>query len=233
MLNSFACLEVSPKGGFFVGKKNMELLFGSIATSLAMALLSFSPVPIDISAHSLILTEELSSLREFRAVASLDKEPTITQDEIIAAEYVKPPEAPKSVSNLIPKQPSHATNGSGFLGAPQYVVDIATSASKSSGMPLNLILAQLKKESGFNPKAVSRTSDYGIAQIHMPKIGVTIDQAFDPYFAIPWQANVMSGYFRSYGNWRTALAAYNAGSAGMSRGLGFSYADTVLRLAGI
>ncbi|HET7713515.1 MAG TPA: transglycosylase SLT domain-containing protein, partial [Patescibacteria group bacterium] len=119
------------------------------------------------------------------------------------------------------------------LGAPQYVVDIAALASSRTGMPQALILAQLKKESNFNPRAVSQTNDHGIAQIHFPKPGVTLEQAYDPVFAINWQANNMSVKFRTYGNWRDALAAYNAGDAGRAKGYGYTYADTVLRMAGL
>lgn len=207
-------------------------IFGSIATSLAVAILSLSPAPNQISSKSLDLTRELNGLQSLNE--SLNKDSVFDEEllktltsEIKSAEHIAPPEPPKKTP------PNFPTTGAGFLGAPQYVVDLATSASTRTGMPVALILAQLKKESGFNPRAVSRTNDHGIAQIHFPKPGVTLEQAYDPSFAINWQADVMTSRFKTYGNWRTALAAYNAGDAGMKRGLGFTYADIVLRLSGI
>ena len=208
-------------------------IFGSIATSFAVAILSFSSAaPSQVSSKSLDLTRDLNALQAItdskRDEPPLDENllKTLTS-EVTSAEYVAPKEQVKAAL------PAFPVAGSGFLGAPQYVVDLAASASSRTGMPVALILAQLKKESGFNPRAVSRTNDHGIAQIHFPKPGVTLEQAYDPSFAINWQADVMTSRFKTYGNWRTALAAYNAGDGGMKRGLGFTYADTVLRMAGL
>lgn len=208
-------------------------IFGSIATSFAVAILSLSSAaPSQVSSHSLDLTRDLNALQALtdskNNESPLDENllKTLTS-EITSAEYVAPKEP------VIVPNPSFPIVGSGFLGAPQYVVDLASSASARTGMPVALILAQLKKESGFNPRAVSPTNDHGIAQIHFPKPGVTLEQAYDPSFAINWQANNMSAKFRTYGNWRDALAAYNAGDGGRAKGYGYGYADTVLRMAGI
>lgn len=207
-------------------------IFGSIATNLAVAILSLSPAPNQITSKSLDLTRDLNGLQALtdskRNESPLDENllKTLTT-EITSVEYVAPKEPVKVTL------PAFPVAGSGFLGAPQYVVDLATSASSRTGMPVALILAQLKKESGFNPRAVSPTNDHGIAQIHFPKPGVTLEQAYDPTFAINWQVNSMSAKFKTYGNWRDALAAYNAGDGGRAKGYGYGYADTVLRMAGL
>lgn len=207
-------------------------IFGSIATSIAVAILSLSSAaPSQVTSHSLDLTRDLNALQKITDSKSsespLDESLLKTlSSEITSSEYVAPKKSPQ-----VPL--SFPIAGSGFLGAPQYVVDLATLASARTGMPVALILAQLKKESGFNPRAVSPTNDHGIAQIHFPKPGVTLEQAYDPSFAINWQVNNMSSKFRTYGNWRDALAAYNAGDGGRAKGYGYGYADTVLRMAGI
>lgn len=199
-------------------------IIGSIAVAFATTLLSISQTAQGKILHPQppLGESEIAVDSQDNPAAPLEK--TIEFGEIKAAQFVE--EVPK-------KTPNFPAAGSGFLGAPQYVVEIAQASSNRTGMPIALIIAQLKKESNFNPKAVSRTNDHGIAQIHFPKPGVTLEQAYDPSFAINWLADKMTSNFRTYGNWRDSLAAYNAGAGGRERGLGYGYADLVLRMAGI
>lgn len=193
-----------------------------MAIAVVTPIAGTSPKPVQTSA----------STGDSKAVSSASTEAafpqkTVSQGEIKSVEYVEP--APKPA----PAPINYALAGSGFLGAPDWVVSIVNNVSTKTGVPASLMIAQLKQESGFNPTRVSATNDYGIAQIHMPKAGVSIEQAFNPSFAINWQGSDMIGYFQSYGSWRTALAAYNAGPVGMQRGYGYAYADRILSMAGI
>lgn len=54
----------------------------------------------------------------------------------------------------------------------------------------NELVATLKCESGFNPKAVGdKGKSFGIAQIHLPAHPtITKQQALDPMWAIDWTA---------------------------------------------
>jgi hypothetical protein len=64
----------------------------------------------------------------------------------------------------------------------------------------------------------------------MPKAGVSKAQALDGDFALEWFANVMNDKINRLGV-RKALAAYNAGEAGMRAGKGFGYADKIISKA--
>ena len=57
------------------------------------------------------------------------------------------------------------------------------------GLNTALFVATIQCESQFDPRAVSKTGDYGIAQINLRSHpGVTIGEAFDPSWALAWMA---------------------------------------------
>ncbi|MEY8337230.1 lytic transglycosylase domain-containing protein [Lachnospiraceae bacterium 62-35] len=102
-------------------------------------------------------------------------------------------------------------------------------ASQKYNVPLNLIKAVAKTESGFNPRAVSKSGAMGVMQL-MPStarsLGVT-----DPFDA---RQNIMGGakclrdnLDRYNGNISLSLAAYNAGPGAVSKYGGVPpYAET-------
>lgn len=112
---------------------------------------------------------------------------------------------------------------------------------------LAILMGQGNVETGgkFNPKAhgkdVSRSGvvsyDNGLAQINsVAHPDVTLAQADNPAYAIPWQAHYLAGLIKQqngtsygYNSVRGALAAYNAGSPTSVAGL--SYAQEVLTRA--
>jgi hypothetical protein len=102
-------------------------------------------------------------------------------------------------------------------------------AARANGIDAWLLAALLSVESGFNPKARSATGDYGIAQINLQAHpAVTVAEAQNPAFAIPWAARYLAELKRSAGGSTTAaLRAYNTGSTKPS-GAGNSYASKVL-----
>ena len=77
-----------------------------------------------------------------------------------------------------------------------------------------LLAAQLRKESGFDPRARSPAGALGIAQF-MPGTARTygLRNPFDPDAAIDAQAHHMRDLLRAFGSVPLALAAYNAGPA--------------------
>jgi len=105
------------------------------------------------------------------------------------------------------------------LAAPVYLSALINDAARAHGVDPKLVAAVAKRESAFNPAAVSRRGACGLMQL-MPatarSFGVT--DIFDP------RQNVEAGvrYLRSLidsfnGNVDLALAAYNAGPGAVQR----------------
>jgi hypothetical protein len=112
-----------------------------------------------------------------------------------------------------------ATNSPGITNAPppaalpksQYVA-IAQQAAISVGIPANYFVQQINVESGFNPNAVSPSGAVGIAQM-IPTTAAGIGaNPYDPISALNGAARLMASYYKQYGDYAKALAAYNAGS---------------------
>ena len=93
----------------------------------------------------------------------------------------------------------------------------ARSAARHHGVPEDLFLRLIQQESGWNPDAVSVKGARGLAQL-MPataeRLGVNID---DPAQNLDGGARYLSMMYARFGNWRLALAAYNAGPEAVAR----------------
>jgi hypothetical protein len=88
---------------------------------------------------------------------------------------------------------------------------MARADAEASGIPTDLFVRQINQESGFDPKAVSPAGAQGIAQF-MPATakGLGIDP-WNPVQALKAAAKLMAAYYKSYGSYQMALAAYNCG----------------------
>lgn len=94
----------------------------------------------------------------------------------------------------------------------------AAEMARRYGIDPNRFVRQIGAESGFNPRARSPVGATGIAQI-MPATarGWGVDPN-DPVASLNAAARAMSKYLRSYGgDWRKALAAYNAGPGAVAK----------------
>jgi len=93
----------------------------------------------------------------------------------------------------------------------QYVAPLRRAAARWS-VSAALLAAQLREESGFNPRARSPSGALGIAQF-MPGTARAygLRDPFDPDASIDAQAHLMRDLLRQFGAVRLALAAYNAG----------------------
>ncbi|WP_246240649.1 lytic transglycosylase domain-containing protein [Anaerocolumna sedimenticola] len=116
-----------------------------------------------------------------------------------------------------------STSGKGsfssFLGETKSLDSIFTEASEKYNVPVNLLKAIGKAESGFDARAVSRCGAQGIMQL-MPataaSLGVT--DSFDAEQNIMGGAKYISQLLDKYdGNASLALAAYNAGSNNVAK----------------
>jgi len=106
------------------------------------------------------------------------------------------------------------------------VEEIFKQADKYHNLTPELILAVIKKESDFNPRALSPQGAVGLGQI-MPSIGswaaeqldlegYSTEKLFDPIINIKITSFYLSKLLEKYaGNYHRALTAYNMGSYGM------------------
>jgi soluble lytic murein transglycosylase-like protein len=105
----------------------------------------------------------------------------------------------------------------GFLRLPQgdtgpYLQEIRDAAERY-GVPIRLVSAVIRAESGFNPRAVSRKGAQGLMQL-MPTTAATlgIRNSFDPRENIEGGVRHLRGLIDRFPNsLPLALAAYNAG----------------------
>jgi soluble lytic murein transglycosylase-like protein len=118
-------------------------------------------------------------------------------------------------------------------------------AANVIGVPSSIALAVAQIESEFNPIAVSPTGAQGIFQLEpatAAQLGVT--NAFDPTQNIQGGLTYLQQLYQKYGDWTTALAAYNWGPGNVDKTLAASpgspaipssvqgYAFQVLSIAG-
>ncbi|MCB2110991.1 MAG: lytic transglycosylase domain-containing protein [Defluviimonas sp.] len=117
--------------------------------------------------------------------------------------------------------PSYAGNYRGHYLQP------AREAARRHGVPEDLFLRLVQRESGWNPQAVSHRGATGLAQL-MPataaRLGVDLA---DPHANLDGGARYLRMMFDRFGDWRLALAAYNAGPEAVERYGGVPpYAET-------
>ncbi len=90
-------------------------------------------------------------------------------------------------------------------------VDMARSAARRHGVPEELFLRLVHQESRFNAKAKSHKGALGLAQL-MPQTAKTLGvDPLVPFENLDGGARYLAEQYRSFGTWRLALAAYNAG----------------------
>jgi soluble lytic murein transglycosylase-like protein len=106
-------------------------------------------------------------------------------------------------------------------------LEVAKAAARKHGVPEDLFLRLVQQESGWNPGAVSVKGATGLAQL-MPEtaeiLGVDID---DPAANLEGGARYLRMMYDKFGNWKLALAAYNAGPGAVEQHDGIPpYAET-------
>ena len=93
----------------------------------------------------------------------------------------------------------------------------ARAAARQHGIPEDLFLRLVQQESGWNPRARSHKGATGLAQL-MPgtaaKLGVNPN---DPVQNLNGGARYLRMMYNQFGNWRLALAAYNAGPGAVQK----------------
>lgn len=109
--------------------------------------------------------------------------------------------------------------------------DYIESAAAKYGVPPAIVRSVVDVESRGNPRALGKSGDVGLMQL------TPVIYKSDKYKADPWnpEQNINSGtkflsdLYKQYGNWKDALAHYNAGNRESVRtSKGYAYADKVL-----
>lgn len=106
-------------------------------------------------------------------------------------------------------------------------LEAARVAARKHNIPEDLFLRLVQRESGWNHEAVSHKGATGLAQL-MPgtasQLGVKID---DPIQNLEGGARYLRMMHDRFGDWRLALAAYNAGPEAVAKHGGIPpYAET-------
>ncbi|WP_456293503.1 lytic transglycosylase domain-containing protein [Sulfitobacter mediterraneus] len=96
-------------------------------------------------------------------------------------------------------------------------LQMAKDAAARHGVPVDLFLRLIQQESGWNANAKSHKGAMGLAQL-MPGTARTlrVDPA-DPAQNLEGGARYLKQQFRTFGTWRLALAAYNAGPGAVKK----------------
>lgn len=90
-------------------------------------------------------------------------------------------------------------------------LNMARSAARRNNVPEDLFLRLVQQESAWNPNAVSHAGAIGLAQL-MPQTARYLRvNPRDPYQNLDGGARYLREQYETFGSWRLALAAYNAG----------------------
>jgi soluble lytic murein transglycosylase-like protein len=133
--------------------------------------------------------------------------------------------AAKQYSNSVRLQPPKVVTPTKWDSeAPKYrgkydgpYLTVAKQAARKHGVPEDLFLRLVQQESGWNATARSHKGAYGLAQL-MPGTAraLGVDRK-DPVENLEGGARYLKQQYQTFGSWRLALAAYNAGPGAVKR----------------
>ena len=91
-------------------------------------------------------------------------------------------------------------------------LNMAKAAARRNNIPEDLFLRLVQQESAWNPRARSHAGAMGLAQL-MPGTAryLGVRDPWDPYQNLDGGARYLREQYETFGSWRLALAAYNAG----------------------
>ena len=96
-------------------------------------------------------------------------------------------------------------------------LEIARAAARRHAIPEDLFLRLVQRESNWNPEAVSVKGAIGLAQLMPGTAELLRVDPQDPVENLDGGARYLRMMYDRFGNWRLALAAYNAGPEAVER----------------
>ena len=94
---------------------------------------------------------------------------------------------------------------------------MARDAARRHGVPEDLFLKLVQQESGFNATAKSHKGALGLAHLMPQTARLLRVDPLDPYQNLDGGARYLKQMYARFGNWRHALAAYNAGPEAVAK----------------
>jgi len=114
-----------------------------------------------------------------------------------------------------------------YYGSNGQFQEMARAAARKHNVPEDLFLRLVRHESNFRPAAVSSKGAIGLAQLMPGTARLLRVNPHDPRENLDGGARYLSMQYRKFGDWRLALAAYNAGPGAVEKYRGVPpYAET-------
>lgn len=132
--------------------------------------------------------------------------------------------ASSQYADSIRLQPPRIEIPAAVSAGPQYngnyrgqFLELAKSAARRNNVPEDLFLRLVQQESAWNANAVSHAGAIGLAQLMPGTADYLRVNARDPYQNLDGGARYLREQYDTFGSWRLALAAYNAGPGAVQR----------------
>lgn len=133
------------------------------------------------------------------------KSQTRLMDNRLSSQYSNSVRLQPPSRNQMPAMPTYTGNYRG-----EYL-EVARAAARRHGVPEDLFLRLVQRESGWNPRAVSHKGATGLAQLMPDTARLLRVDINDPGQNLDGGARYLRMMHDRYADWRLALAAYNAG----------------------